>query len=199
MTNRETKPLTRADLVADLRQSVGLSGRDASRVLDSALRIICDVLAGEGQVVLPDLGRFMVKSTPSRPGRNPRTGEAADIPAKMRPILRASRSLRAKMMVRRGLIPEGDPSLQNQSSQKPSLPAAQVASGGPSDSSGSLSSVIAPAPAQTDDELDDEISRELDEDEENGFDDELDDGLEGEIDDPGQLGAPFGALDPKRR
>jgi nucleoid DNA-binding protein len=87
-------------LVAELRERVGLSARDASRILDSALRIVCEVLADEGQVNIPELGRFMVLPTPSRPGRNPKTGEPVEIPAKLRPIFRPSRSLRARMMAR---------------------------------------------------------------------------------------------------
>jgi nucleoid DNA-binding protein len=87
-------------LVAELRERVGLSARDASRILDSALRIVCEVLADEGQVNIPELGRFMVMPTPSRPGRNPKTGEPVEIPAKLRPIFRPSRALRARMMAR---------------------------------------------------------------------------------------------------
>jgi nucleoid DNA-binding protein len=95
------KPLTRADLVNDLRERVGLSARDASGILDAALRIVADVIAAGGQVNLPELGRFMAKPTPARSGRNPKTGQYATVPAKIRPCLRASRSLREAMLAKR--------------------------------------------------------------------------------------------------
>ena len=102
MTKRELGPLTRADLVRDLRRSVGLSGRDASRILDKVLAAITETLADQGQAHMPEVGRFMVKTTPARPGRNPKTGEEVAIPARRRPILRASKSLRTKMMAQLG-------------------------------------------------------------------------------------------------
>ena len=40
----------------------------------------------------------MVKSTPPRPGRNPKTGVEVEVPGKRRPIFRAGRLLRAKML-----------------------------------------------------------------------------------------------------
>jgi integration host factor subunit alpha len=103
LTNRHHKPLTRADLVANLRERVGLSARDASSILDSTLRQIGDALVAGHPVNIPELGRFQVKITPSRPGRNPKTGEPVPIPARRRLMLSMSRKLRAKM--RANLLP----------------------------------------------------------------------------------------------
>jgi integration host factor subunit alpha len=97
LTNRDLTPLTRAELVQVLRDRVGLSARDASRVLDTTLRVMTDHLAEAGRIQIAELGRFEVRHTPTRPGRNPKTGVAADVPARFRPCFNMSRSLRARM------------------------------------------------------------------------------------------------------
>lgn len=62
------------------------NGRDLSRAdMESALAAFCDVAAAEliggGEISLPGLGKLKVKETSARTGRNPRTGEAIEIPA----------------------------------------------------------------------------------------------------------------------
>ena len=53
--------------------------------MESALAAFCDVAAAEliggGEIPLPGLGKLKVKGTSARTGRNPRTGEAIEIPA----------------------------------------------------------------------------------------------------------------------
>lgn len=53
--------------------------------MEAALESFCSVAAAEllggGEVSLPGLGKLKVKITNARTGRNPRTGEAIDIPA----------------------------------------------------------------------------------------------------------------------
>lgn len=53
--------------------------------MEKALQSFCSVAAAEllagGEVSLPGLGKLKVKETNARTGRNPRTGEAIEIPA----------------------------------------------------------------------------------------------------------------------
>ena len=53
--------------------------------MEKALQSFCSVAAAEllagGEVSLPGLGKLKVRTTNARTGRNPRTGEAIDIPA----------------------------------------------------------------------------------------------------------------------
>ena len=53
--------------------------------MEKALQAFCSVAAAEllagGEVSLPGLGKLKVKETNARTGRNPRTGEAIEIPA----------------------------------------------------------------------------------------------------------------------
>jgi integration host factor subunit alpha len=97
LTNRETSPLTRAELIEAVRQQVGLSHRDAGEILETMLNCISEVIAGGGQVYFNEVGRFRVRFTRPRPGRNPKTGVAAQVPARNRPTFTMSPSLRAEL------------------------------------------------------------------------------------------------------
>jgi nucleoid DNA-binding protein len=91
-------PLTRAEIIQELRDRLSLSGKDAGKILENFLECVSEILEGSGQVSLIGLGRFQIKRTPSRPGRNPKTGHSAEVPAKLRPTFTMSRVLRDKMM-----------------------------------------------------------------------------------------------------
>jgi nucleoid DNA-binding protein len=97
MTSK-TPPVTRSELVQVLRERLSVSAKDANRIIESALESITDVLAERGSVSLAGLGRFQVKLTPARPGRNPKTGVPAEVPMHWRPTFTMSRSLRDRLM-----------------------------------------------------------------------------------------------------
>jgi integration host factor subunit alpha len=91
-------PLTRAELVQILRERLSISSRDANKLIESALDTIAESLAGGGSVSLTGLGRFQVKETPARPGRNPKTGAYAEVPKHYRPTFTMSRHLRDRLL-----------------------------------------------------------------------------------------------------
>ncbi|MDR1486403.1 MAG: HU family DNA-binding protein [Deltaproteobacteria bacterium] len=97
MTKDERKPLTRLDLIDAVRKRIGLSAEDASNILEDVVDAISEVLQSSGRFVEPELGRFFVKHTPARPGRNPKTGSPAIVPAKLKPSFIMNRRLRDKM------------------------------------------------------------------------------------------------------
>ncbi|MDR2405076.1 MAG: HU family DNA-binding protein [Deltaproteobacteria bacterium] len=91
-------PLTRAELIEILRDRLSVSLKDANRLIESTLDIIADVMQDKGSVSLAGLGRFQVKLTPARPGRNPKTGAYAEVPGRYRPTFTMSRSLRERLL-----------------------------------------------------------------------------------------------------
>ncbi|MDR1111373.1 MAG: HU family DNA-binding protein [Deltaproteobacteria bacterium] len=100
MTPIESVGLTRAEIVQILRESLSISGRDAQNILEGFLEVICHGLEGGAKVSLSGLGTFQARQTPSRPGRNPKTGHPAKVPAKNRPSFSMSRELRTAMAER---------------------------------------------------------------------------------------------------
>lgn len=91
-------PLTRREIIERLRHRLGLSGREAGLMLDGFLECLAEQLEEGGVVTLSGLGRFESKLSPARPGRNPATGQAAEIPARRRPVFTLSRSLRTMLL-----------------------------------------------------------------------------------------------------
>ena len=75
------------------------NGRAMNRAdMESALAAFCDVAAAEliggGEIPLPGLGKLKVKRTSTRTGRNPRTGEAIEIPASRKVVFTPGKEFR---------------------------------------------------------------------------------------------------------
>ncbi|MDR1677032.1 MAG: HU family DNA-binding protein [Deltaproteobacteria bacterium] len=97
MTTNDNEGLTRAEIIQALHERLAISRRDAKEILERFLEILSKSLVDGERISIYELGRFQVKPTPSRPGRNPKTGQPADVPAKNRPSFSMSRNLRAAM------------------------------------------------------------------------------------------------------
>lgn len=76
--------ITQAELIAKVARASGITRQTVREVLShTAAQIMGHV--GEGTAVpFAGIGRFYRRESPARTGRNPRTGEPVDIPAKNR-------------------------------------------------------------------------------------------------------------------
>jgi DNA-binding protein HU-beta len=72
----------------------GLSKKKATEVVETILSSIKDSLRKGEKVQLVGFGTFRVKERKGRVGRNPRTGESVDIPAKRVPLFKAGKALK---------------------------------------------------------------------------------------------------------
>lgn len=59
----------------------GLNKTDARKYVDAVFSAIADAAANGNEVSLNGFGKFKVKDTPAREGRNPSTGETIQIAA----------------------------------------------------------------------------------------------------------------------
>jgi DNA-binding protein HU-beta len=82
------------DLIASVADSAGLSKSDASNAVDAVLQAITEGLAGGGEIRLVGFGTFSVANRAATTGRNPRTGEAIQIPASKQPKFKAGKALK---------------------------------------------------------------------------------------------------------
>ena len=89
--------LTRAGLSETLVGSLGFSRSKADAVLSQLLRLIQDGIVDEGQVKLVGFGTFETREKAARPGRNPRTGELAEVSARRVVRFRPSPALRQRL------------------------------------------------------------------------------------------------------
>ena len=86
--------MNKDDLIAKVANSVGVSKTDAAKSVDAVFSNITSSLKGGNDVRLVGFGTFVVANRAATTGRNPRTGEPIQIPAKKVPKFRAGKGLK---------------------------------------------------------------------------------------------------------
>jgi len=86
--------MNKDDLIIKVKDSIGMSKVDATKAVDSVFSNISESLKGGTEVRLVGFGTFLVTNRAATTGRNPRTGESIQIPAKKVPKFRAGKSLK---------------------------------------------------------------------------------------------------------
>jgi DNA-binding protein HU-beta len=79
---KEPVSVTTANEIADkIATDNNLTKAQAKNVVDSVFKQIADAAASGAETSLPGFGKFKVKETPARDGRNPSTGATIKIAA----------------------------------------------------------------------------------------------------------------------
>ena len=76
-----TKPMTKAQLVAEMAEAMGSDKKTASAALDALASVVTKAVAAGGAVALPGLGKMVCRARPERQVRNPATGDTMTKPA----------------------------------------------------------------------------------------------------------------------
>ena len=93
---KKERNVTKAELASRLSE-LGISQRQARQIVDFFFEQITNALH-EGKVIhLVGFGAFRYKTRPVRVGRNPRTGERVDVPAKRIIQFRPGRELKIQI------------------------------------------------------------------------------------------------------
>lgn len=74
--------MTKYEFFRFLAQKWGMTQQEADLAYNKFMEVIWQSLKADGAVKLPGLGKFVIQERAARTGRNPRTGEAIQIPAK---------------------------------------------------------------------------------------------------------------------
>ncbi|GMT42689.1 MAG: integration host factor subunit alpha [bacterium] len=74
--------MTKSDIVNRVSQEAGLQRPEAEEAVETILSLIKDTLGRGESVIFRRFGCFQVKHKKSRIGRNPKTGEEAEISAR---------------------------------------------------------------------------------------------------------------------
>ena len=90
----ETPTLTKADLADLLFERLGLNKRESKDMVEAFFEIIHSNLVSGSDVKMSGFGNFNIRRKASRPGRNPRTGEAIPIKARNVVTFHASHKLK---------------------------------------------------------------------------------------------------------
>lgn len=89
--------MTGNDLAEALAASQGITKADAKKLVDATFALIADAAAKGEEVSLANFGKFKVKATAARDGRNPATGEAIVIRASKRLTYAPAKAVKDKL------------------------------------------------------------------------------------------------------
>ena len=89
--------MNNADLAEVLASGNGLTKTDARKYVDAVFATIADAAAKGEEVSLNGFGKFKVKATPAREGRNPATGAAMQIAASKKLAFTPAKAVKDKL------------------------------------------------------------------------------------------------------
>ncbi len=86
--------MNKQQLVSAIAEKAGLTKKQASAAVDAFMEAVKEALSKGEEVRLVGFGTFQVRERKARKGKNPRTGEVINIPAKKVPVFRPSSELK---------------------------------------------------------------------------------------------------------
>ena len=86
--------MTKADLVEEVVQVADLSKKHAEIIVNTVFQSIIEALHRDDKIELRGFGSFRVRQRRSRQGRNPKTGDRVDVPAKRIPYFKPGKELK---------------------------------------------------------------------------------------------------------
>jgi len=89
--------MNNSDLADQIAAAHGLSKADARKVVDAVFAAVGDAAARGDEVALNGFGKFKVKDSPAREGRNPATGEAITIKASKKLNFTPAKAIKDKL------------------------------------------------------------------------------------------------------
>ena len=86
--------MTKAELVDEVARSTELTKKDAEIIVNTVFQSIVDSLKAGEKIELRGFGSFRIRHRNARIGRNPKTGEKVEVPAKRIPYFKPGKELR---------------------------------------------------------------------------------------------------------
>ena len=86
--------MTKAELVVEVARAAELNKRDAEVIVETVFDSIIGALHKGEKVELRGFGSFRTRERGPRRGRNPKTGEPVDVPAKRVPYFKPGKELK---------------------------------------------------------------------------------------------------------
>ena len=89
--------MTKAELVAKIAAEAGVKKSEAERCVNAFVNALSEALEKGERIAIPGLGVFNVRERKARKGRNPRTGEPMEIPARKVVVFSAAKALKERV------------------------------------------------------------------------------------------------------
>jgi DNA-binding protein HU-beta len=90
--------MTKSQFVAKLAETTGLSKKQTESVLNDMVNIIIGAVKKGDPVKIPNLGAWRKRKSNARMGRNPQTGEAIKIPARVKVRFSVAKSFKEAVL-----------------------------------------------------------------------------------------------------
>src|SRR5512132_3997136 len=98
--------MTKADLVEAIATGTGVSKNHTAIIVDGMLDAICRALSDGKHLEIRGFGTFKVRERRARRARNPRSGSEVLVPAKIVPVFKPSKELKAQVLEGSAPVPE---------------------------------------------------------------------------------------------
>ena len=85
--------MNKNELISSIANETGLTKTDAAKAVDAFVASISSALKSGDEVRLVGFGTFAVSKRSATTGRNPRTGQTINIPARTQPKFKAGKVL----------------------------------------------------------------------------------------------------------
>ncbi|MDA8561477.1 integration host factor subunit beta [Nitrospinae bacterium] len=89
--------MTKAELVEKVASTIKLSQKETEVIVGIILQSITESLSAGDKVELRGFGSFRIRERKPRVGRNPKSGELVEVPAKKVPFFKAGKELRERV------------------------------------------------------------------------------------------------------
>jgi integration host factor subunit beta len=119
----QRRQMTKAELVEEVARAAELNKRDAEVIVETVFDSIIAALHKGEKVELRGFGSFRTRERGPRRGRNPKTGEPVDVPAKRVPYFKPGKEL--KEFFTDG--PEGDDASDDEGAEEAAPPQTEAA------------------------------------------------------------------------
>jgi len=90
--------MTKADLVEEISGQTGGSKQHTALIVDNMLEALCRALSEGKHLEIRGFGTFKVRERRARRARNPRSGNEVLVPAKLVPVFKPSKELKAQVL-----------------------------------------------------------------------------------------------------
>jgi DNA-binding protein HU-beta len=85
------------DIAEKIAAEHGVTKADARKIVDAVFAAIAEGAAANEEIALSNFGKFKVKATPEREGRNPATGETIKIAAARKLAFTPAKAIKDKL------------------------------------------------------------------------------------------------------
>ena len=89
--------MNKTELIAKVAEQANMTKKDTERIVNTFIGVVEGALSSGDTVAILGFGTFLSRERAAREGRNPRTGQAIQIPASKVPVFRPGRGLRGSL------------------------------------------------------------------------------------------------------